>query len=825
MIDLLGASTESTVRVFICFFLGLALGAACASVLISKVRHPWRLVAGVEFGVAFFCIPIAALPFWTKWVWPALGPEGLVSCLGPLVKTGLSLLLLLPPAFLMGMTLPVIVAAVCVTGAGLQREAVRLYALNTLGGVIGLTVVTGFGIQHLGVPGSMVLLIGVNVLVAIQCYRRSLLEPRRQVEVPASRGGGAAVGESQPFRLAVALAVFSGAGVMAVEVLALHLVNLSLPTSFYPPATVLFCVILLLAVAAWLVPGAIQRLGPAQSLLPPSLAAAGFAVTLMPLILLSFGTARTADLAYSTTFMGFLGKTAGIALISLGPAVVFCGFTFPLAVCLCSGAGMAAGRKLGLLLAVNGIGGVAGAELARLVLVPLLGVHVAIGVVGASYALAAIAAGVWVKRKRLLAYAVPLVGLVATLVLTLRWLTALPLFYWGNAYTVLEVRSGYEGVLTVFEREGFGRGLSFNNQYLLGGSGSADDEQRQSHIPLLLHPSPDRVCYAGLGTGITASGSLKHAAVKSITAVELSGMVVDAAAKHFGDFNGHIDQEANVVIYVEDARTYIAACRDRFDVIVGDLFTPWRPGEAGLASLEYFRASKAALRSGGVFCQWFPMHQLTEYEFGIIQSTFRTVFAHAYAFRNHLKTGNIPMALVGFKDSMLDWETVKWRCTVEREAGRLTDPLRRHVEGVAMLYFGELDGFPPTGPLNTLANLRVELDAGLNLVVGKPGTLYSYASDGNPYADFVKSRRSAWPADRSVPDDYRRFLEVGFLVSRLEVAYDVNHPATAKLEAELRAQFPASVLSDAGADWSLWAGNRATLDCLRPSTPAKTGQR
>jgi spermidine synthase len=817
MIDLLGASTESTVRVFVCFFLGLALGSAAASMMVTRISRPWRFLAGVELGVALTCIPIFSLPYWSGWVWPALGPEKLISGLGGVVKTGLSLVLLLPPAFLMGMTLPVIISAVCVTGADVSGKAVRLYAVNTLGGVIGLVVVTAVAIQKLGVPGSMILLIAVNLFVAAKCYRRSLLgEPthfsKHYQETRDEKSG------LLRFRLAVLLALFSGAGVMALEVLTLQMINLSVPMSFYPPAAVLFCVIMLLAVAAALVPRAAQRFGSAERLLPPGLALAAIAVTVVPLIFLSFAMTRTADLVYSPTFGAFLGKTTGMALISLGPAVLFCGLTFPLAMSMCSGVGRIAGRKLGLLLAVNGLGGVVGAEVAKSVLSPTFGVHVALGLVGICYALAALAVGVWTKGRKIVAYALPLVGLVIAVVVTAQKLTALPLFYWGNAYNVIQVRSGREGVLTVFEREGFGRGLSFNNQYLLGGSGSADDAQRQSHIPLLLHPSPERVCYAGLGTGITASGALKHAAVKSVTAVELSPMVVDAAAKHFGEFNDHIDQQTNVVICVEDARTYIAACRGRFDVIIGDLFTPWRPGEAGLASLEYFRASKDALRSGGLFCQWFPMHQLTANEFDAIVSAFRSVFPQAFVFRNHLKTSNLPLALIGFKDSTLDWSTVSRRCSMEREAGRLRDPLCRHPEGLAMLYFGILDGPPPTGPLNTLGNLFVELDAGMNLVVIKPGQHYSYDDDGNPWLSFVKDRMASWPTDASIPEQYRPLLQTGFLVTRLQISSETGDPATALLEQKLRAQFPASVLLDADVDWSLWAGNIKTFSCLRPLT-------
>lgn len=824
MTDLLGASSESTVRVFVCFFLGLALGSAFASTFISRISRPWRLLAGVELGIALTCLPILTLPLWSDRVWPALGPENLVSNLGVLVKTCLSLALLLPPAFLMGFTLPVIVSAVCLTSEGLSSQAVRLYAVNTLGGVLGVALITGLAIQKLGVPGSMALVIAVNVFVAALCHRRSLHgEPlvRPSTHPPPKEDGKT----PQSFRFAVVLALFSGASVMALEILALQMINLSVPLSFYPPAAILFCVILLLAVAAAILPRIVRRSGQPQRLLAPSLVGAAVTVSIIPLVFLSFGGTRTAEVIYSSTFGEFLGKVSGLTLISLGPAILFCGLTFPLAMAMCSGSGRVAGRKLGLLLAVNGVGGVGGAELARSVLLPSFGPHVAIGVIGIGYALVAIVVSVWMKGEKLLAYIVPIAGLVVAGMVTTQWLPTLPLFFWDKAYKVIEIRSGREGVLTVFEREGFGRGLSFNNQYLLGGSGALSDEQRQSHIPLLLHPSPERVCYAGLGTGITASGALKHTAVKSVTAIELSPMVVDAAARHFGEFNDHIDKQTNVVIYVEDARTYIAACKERFDVIVGDLFTPWRPGEAGLASREYFMASKEALRSGGVFCQWFPLHQLTGKEFDAIVSTFHTVFPRAFMFRNHFKTSNLPLALIGFKDAALDWNIVSRRCAMEREAGRLRDPLCRYPEGLAMLYFGALDGLQPSGPINTLGNLFVELDAGMNLVLPKPGQLYSFDNDGNPWPSFVKERMTSWAADASLPDQYRPLLETGFLVTRLEVASDAGHPAAASLEQKLRSQFPASVLSDTNADWSLWAGKPATMTRLRsPALGSKPSQ-
>src|ERR1041385_3911973 len=79
LIDLLGASTQATSRVFGFFFLGLALGSAIAARMIHRVKRPWRAVALAELGVALFAIPMLLLPEWSDWIWPALGMERLAQ--------------------------------------------------------------------------------------------------------------------------------------------------------------------------------------------------------------------------------------------------------------------------------------------------------------------------------------------------------------------------------------------------------------------------------------------------------------------------------------------------------------------------------------------------------------------------------------------------------------------------------------------------------------------------------------------------------------------------------------------------------------------------
>jgi spermidine synthase len=299
-----------------------------------------------------------------------------------------------------------------------------------------------------------------------------------------------------------------------------------------------------------------------------------------------------------------------------------------------------------------------GAEAAFRVLLPAAGVHVGLGLLGGCYGLAAVGAAVVLGCGRRMSWVLPVAAAAAIGFLACTALPRLPVFIRTATFNVVEVRSGREGSLAVVERADLGRGMFFDNLYLLGATRAAPDMARQAHLPLLLHSAPRRVGFIGLGTGITASGALSHGAVDSIVAVELSRLVADAAARHFREANRAICEHPKVEVRVEDAGTYFAAAPGRFEAVIGDLFTPWRPGEARLCSLEQFRAVREALAPGGVFCQWLPMSQLTDDGFRTIAATFKAAFGTVHVFRNHFRTKSVPVALVGFKDGGLDWESV-----------------------------------------------------------------------------------------------------------------------------------------------------------------------
>ena len=53
-----------------------------------------------------------------------------------------------------------------------------------------------------------------------------------------------------------------------------------------------------------------------------------------------------------------------------------------------------------------------------------------------------------------------------------------------------------------------------------------------SHIPLFLHPNPERVLIIGGGDGGVARECVRHDCVKEVTMVEIDGKVVELAKQY-----------------------------------------------------------------------------------------------------------------------------------------------------------------------------------------------------------------------------------------------------------------------------------------------------
>ncbi len=810
LIDLLGASSASSTRVFSCFFLGLSLGAAVAPRLVRSVRRFWWAVGGAELAVAILAIPALTLPQWSGWIWPALGPQRLVGWEGAAVKLVLSAAIVFPPAFCMGLVLPLMAGAILRGQLVLARHGVWLYAANTLGGVLGLGAVTLVTLHWVGAGGSMLLAMVLNLLIAAGCF---VLSTRCATADQAEPEGQPEAGNRWIMGLALAVASLSGMGILSFEVLALQLVALAAPLSFYAPAAVLMIVVLLLGLAALILPWLVARWRPERVV---GIGLVGSAICLAAAPLYFFQLVQLVDLGPRESLVGYLAVLVGVSAVTLGPAAMFAGLVFPALLAWVGQLGVDRyGRRWGTLLAVNGAGGLVGAEVTYRWLLPALGVHQGIGSVAVLYAAAALGWSVASRRHR----PVLLTGLVAAAVIAtmLGPHSSLPQVN-PSGVVIVDQRNGREGVVAVVDSPHMGRRIVMSNQYVLGGTKFRFDQERLTHLPLVLHPAPQRVACIGLATGITPGAALEHSAVQQVTAIELSPLVAEAADAYFLPFNHGITRHERATVAVEDARTYLAAARGEFDVVVGDLLLPWAAGEARLYSVEHFRSARDALREGGLFCQWLAAYQLTAQQMGMIRDTFCEVFPQCQVFRNSFDVRYPALALVGWRDGDLDWSIVRERCELLRRQGDVGDPLLRHVEGVAMLYLGP--SHASGSPINTLGNMRLELAAGRGRVTQSGGGGYLYGED---WLHYVHEERLPSLMSLSSPPgqehlDFGRLAQLGQRLSIWEaVQIDKGlhaQAAPSQLSAarqEILTDFPQALREDRDADWSRWPGDAGLL--------------
>ncbi len=736
MVDALGADAGTFAVVAGAFFLGLSGGAGVANRWTPA--RPRLAIAGAEIAVALLSLTVLAI---ARSPWLITLPPTAAEILKPV----LPLFLVGLPAAAMGLVFPW-VARVLPSG---RRATVALYAVNTLGGLAGLAATVVFFLPTFGLSAAVLVATSANLAAAALAFPLvSRAEPARSV----SR-------ESAPPE-AKLIAFASGFLILAQETLAQHQVGQVVVNSLFSSATVLTAVLLALALAATL-NATIPRLArPAPALL---LAALGCAT--QPFLFTTW-THGLIPLDWQLSPTDYAVQTAALLAVAVIPPFVLVGLVFPAAVRLTSA------DRIGSLLAWNGLGGWLGAELTNRFVAPTFGLWQSLILLACGYAILLAR-----HRPRLTA------GLSGGLVVALLFAAQLPQVGLQKGETLRSLTVAREGVVASVERSARDHRILFNNTYSLGGSLASENQERQAHLPILLHGDAKRVATLGVATGSTLAGAAQHPTVEAITAIELSPAAAEIAREQFAEFNRDVFTDPRVDFKIGDARWVIARHLGEFDVVVGDLFLPWRTGEGRLFTREHFENVRRSLQSDGLFCQWLPLFQLTRPQFNTIVRTFAEVFPDAFLVRGDFYADQPIVGLVGGRAlGQIDWNRVE--TTAHRLAPETTDPLVTHAEGVAMLVLGP----PPrtSGPANTLGNAWLEWNAGRNII----GLAEPWFTD-QPFTSFAAS------LSRTARED---------LPPHLRPAHAAGETIAASPSTDPGSILPDALADDLGVDWEAWPG-------------------
>jgi len=670
---LFGNTSHAAAATLSAFFAGLAAGSRFWGRRSGRTEDPLRVYAYLQAGIAATALLYFAVLGLFHLVYPpvyrAVGSGGLLLA----IKFILALLLVFPPSFCMGGTIPVIGQFLIKDRGRFGTTSALLYGVNTLGAGLG-AFLTGFYFP---------ILLGFNMTCALAMVitgavsAAAFLLSRRQSAAPAraessharrSREREQKRLEKEARRLAGTgdrwainvLCFLSGFGVLTLEVLWTRLFAQIHENSVYSFASVLVIVLVCLALGALVASRLARSSFPPMQLLALLTIGGGIAIAVSPFLVMWL----TGNLQEMNTRGPFLSYTFTLFLkggASVGVVALVLGTVFPFLMKTEEKFAILPGDSLGRLSAVNTVGAILGSFLCGFVFLEAFGMWRTMQFVAAAYLVAgAVLPWAWEKRD-IIAKAVAGASLI--LLLTVLSPVGLPVTSSDPALPaerVIEVWEASDCTVAVVATKKYGTtdiDIRINSSYSLGSIGEVPRQRLQARIPLLIYPDTKSIFFLGLGTGVTAGESLDRdfGNVKRIVACELAPKVITAAKKYmrdsgYGDLTKGLFSDPRAEIFVEDGRHYLMATDEKFDMINADLFLPYRSGAGSLYSKDHFQSAKERLNPGGVFVQWLPLYQITENEFFIITRTMLEVFGQVTLWRHNLESSNV-VALVGHHDT------------------------------------------------------------------------------------------------------------------------------------------------------------------------------
>jgi predicted membrane-bound spermidine synthase len=633
----LGHAAYAQTLVLAIFMGGMALGAWWVSRSGLGLRRLVLAYAVVELaigllGLAFHTIFVATTALSQETVLPALDSVAAAR----VWQWGLAAALITPQTVLLGASFPLLSAGLLRARAGGDGEVLGgLYFSNSFGAVIGVLASTYLLLPALGMPGTVVLAGVLNVVVGLGAWWVSVAMGEGGVAGGVAPAATPRAPEPESARrlgrILLTTTFLSSAASFTYEIGWVRLLNQALGTTIHSFELMLAAFILGLAMGGLWVRKRSKAIADVVAYAGYVQVWMGAAALLsIPIFTQSFtwvgwlmSVLERTDQGYNLFSLG----SAAIAVLVMFPAAFFAGMTLPLftSALLREGAGE---RAIGRVYAANTLGAIVGVMMAVHVLIPLLGlrlavtvaalVDVAIGLV----LLRGLSPGQW-SRPALGAVTVGGVALAVSLVLGVPD----PVAQASGVFRTGVVRA--EGAEVLFLRDGKTATISVTQAggaLNIATNGKPDaslgpieqavlpDEITMlmaAALPLAAHENPQRVAIIGWGSGLTTHTLLGSDRPQVVDNIEIEQAMVDGA-RLFGPRVERAYTDARSLIHIDDARTFFSTGQRRYDVIVSEPSNPWVSGVASLFTREFYGFLRRHLNDEGVLVQWLQSYELSD---------------------------------------------------------------------------------------------------------------------------------------------------------------------------------------------------------------------
>ncbi len=634
----LGHAAYAQVLVLALFMGGMGAGALLAGRLsrgrVDALRDYATIEAALGFCALIFHPLFVAV---TAYAFGVVQPAMQGSTTGIIVQWLLAAAMILPQSVLLGMTFPLMSAAILRLGTPKPgRVFAMLYFTNSAGAVIGVLLAGFWLIETYGLPATMMAAGAGNLVVAIVAIVARGLSRRSAPGVAAVQTRERMPGIG---RWLLVFAFLTAVASFLYEIAWLRLLALVQGASTHAFETMLAAFILGLALGGlWIRRGIERYQSPLRVLGTVQILMGLAAIATLPVANFAFDAMAAAIPRLHQFAHGYAGYNVVGFLISaviMVPASFFAGMTLPLLTHVLYQRGRGE-SEIGAVYGWNTLGGITGIALGGLVLMPLIGLKNMI-VLGAAIDMTlGIALLAYLFRTRSLPaprVALGLSGTAIAAVLVMLLLFRLDparlvsgVFRSGDAHIsdsskVIYYADGRTATVSVVQQNNGSTSIATNGKpdaaiRMRRAHGNLDDLPGTDEytmalaaaVPLIYVPQARRAAIIGHGSGLTTHVLLGSPAIEHVDVIEIEPEMIKAARAFLPRVARAYDDPRSQ-FHVEDARAFFARSPGQYDIIISEPSNPWVSGVASLFTPEFYAQARRALAPGGVFVQWFHLYE------------------------------------------------------------------------------------------------------------------------------------------------------------------------------------------------------------------------
>ena len=664
MILVFGASAPATTAILTAFFCGIGFGSYFGGRLLKRFRNTLAAYGWLELWTGSWGLAVPSMLAATDQIYLLLfhgsEPDLFISVA---IRFVLCIAVVLPATLGMGATIPAMNRLLVERGRGVGHGVAAAYGYNTIGAMLGCLAAGFVLIRELGVQNSLYLAAAVNALVVAIAFVASRYRGNSAAAgTEAGKPRIAAEAYARP-RALVAIYFCTGALALGYEILWFRILAIYATNSIVTFTLILSTYLLGFSAGSILLYPLLARRLHGLTLLAVSNLGAAFSVLLTLPLVYSFPAMqevlhRPAS-REALTPLRLAGVETCFALVMILLPTLFMGLAYPALCQVLVPSKESTAERTGLYYFVGTIGAVVGVILVGFVVIPGFGL---VGSVGTLCFASCLLAFLTLKVGR----ATPVRGRFV-LVTCCTLLAGASVIYGYNGHPFLKTANVdlQEGRWVVRKPRGDGR-IKTLLRYAAGHSGTVivkgisepgsnitteahiyvDDQavaastlnnridsKMLAHLPLLLHPDPERALTVGFGSGGTSWSMTLHGVETDCVEIEAE---VPRSAFLFRDQNRDVLNHPGFRLILNDARDHLHITDRQYDVISTDATNLQYKQNGNLYSREYFRLIKSRLSAGGIACTWTPMVKISEPEFKILLKTWADVFEHpSLWFMNH----------------------------------------------------------------------------------------------------------------------------------------------------------------------------------------------